>query len=102
LVGIVLLVVAVLIILLLVWPAVAAANAGRKRHMENAWMWGFGLSWVGVMIVNSRPIPEPPQAISPYHASTPQTKICPRCAETVKAAATVCRFCGHTFQTDLS
>ncbi len=26
------------------------------------------------------------------------TKDCPDCAETVKAAATVCRFCGHRFE----
>lgn len=25
------------------------------------------------------------------------TQVCPRCAETVKAAAKVCRFCGHEF-----
>jgi hypothetical protein len=32
--------------------------------------------------------------ISPQAA---ETKVCPDCAETVKAAALVCRFCGHRF-----
>jgi hypothetical protein len=32
--------------------------------------------------------------ISPKAA---ETKVCPDCAETVKAAALVCRFCGHRF-----
>ena len=30
-------------------------------------------------------------------ASALDTKICPRCAEEVKAAAQVCRYCGHEF-----
>jgi ribosomal protein L40E len=29
-------------------------------------------------------------------------KVCPRCAETVKAAAQVCRYCGHEFQSQKS
>ena len=28
------------------------------------------------------------------------TKICPRCAETVKAQAVACRFCGYEFEQD--
>lgn len=28
----------------------------------------------------------------------PQTKVCPQCAEEVKAAARVCRFCSHQFE----
>ena len=28
-----------------------------------------------------------------------ETKVCPDCAETVLAGASVCRFCGHRFPT---
>ena len=37
-----------------------------------------------------------PAAGSPAPASEPQ-KVCPDCAETVKAAARVCRYCGYRF-----
>jgi len=33
----------------------------------------------------------------PVQAQSEPTKVCPRCAETVKAAAVVCRYCGHEF-----
>jgi hypothetical protein len=32
------------------------------------------------------------------NAEAQDTKVCPSCAETVKAAATVCRFCKHSFE----
>jgi hypothetical protein len=32
------------------------------------------------------------------NAEEQDTKVCPSCAETVKAAATVCRFCKHSFE----
>jgi len=54
-----------------------------------------------------------PQALAPMVAPTgmaappaaepappSDTKVCPQCAEPVKAAAQVCRFCGHSFATD--
>lgn len=31
-------------------------------------------------------------------ASVSSEKVCPKCAESVKAAAVVCRFCGHNFE----
>lgn len=57
--------------------------------------------------VTPRPLPvvESPPPSNGSHSDTelivpgetPGTKICPRCAEEVKAAAVVCRFCGHEF-----
>jgi hypothetical protein len=40
-------------------------------------------------------VAEVPEPVVP--GSVPGTKACPRCAEDVKLAAQVCRFCGHEF-----
>jgi hypothetical protein len=38
-------------------------------------------------------------APNPREAEKEPIKVCPQCAETVKAAAKVCRFCGYEFST---
>jgi len=41
--------------------------------------------------------PFAPTTEPPSGGPAPAEKICPRCAETIKAAAVVCRFCGNEF-----
>jgi hypothetical protein len=43
------------------------------------------------------PPPPPPGATAAPAPGGPETKTCPMCAEDVKAAAVLCRFCGHRF-----
>jgi hypothetical protein len=51
------------------------------------------------------PAPSPGYATAPAAPGTTEPgdgKVCPECAETIRAAARSCRFCGHRFDGDLS
>lgn len=56
--------------------------------------------WIFYVVHNSKPAPNniPDQNAQPENVSIKTEKTCPRCAETVKAAAKACRFCGQTFE----
>ena len=58
---------------------------------------------IGILVFIYMLFVEPPgtltvtYALKPPMATSEQTKVCPMCAETVKEAARVCRFCNHDF-----
>ncbi len=56
--------------------------------------WTF-IGWVG-SLVGAIMTPETCR-LDPFVPYAADTKVCPRCAETVKRAALVCRFCGYEF-----
>ncbi len=51
----------------------------------------------GILLVATRSQPSMAARVESPRETQIDSKVCPRCAETVKAAAQVCRFCGHEF-----
>ncbi len=77
---------------------------------RNAVVWGVAAAFVGVfaLIVLACCGKLPAQAeaatqgIAPSGATASVMKVCPRCAEEIKVAALICRFCQHEFDSNPS
>jgi hypothetical protein len=81
----------------LVWGVINALIASSKNRSPIGWVLlsiPFGL--IATLVLACLPkLPEEVRVAAMPAAE--RTKVCPRCAETVKAAAAVCRFCNHEF-----
>lgn len=73
-----------------------AKNAERKGRS----FWSFyAISFLISPIVSGIIVAIlPRQALQDAKPDERPTKTCPKCAETVQAAAVVCRFCSHSFE----
>jgi len=81
-------------------PTIVASSLGGRKGRTNAWLWGFILSWLGVIILVCSPDTKSFSAVPytpAYTAAASLTKDCPDCAEAVGKTFAVCNFCGHRF-----
>jgi S1-C subfamily serine protease len=87
-----------LLIILIAVGALALLAVGgffaRRRWRPRAAPAGTGADGRGAPVASPAAVLPEPAIVAPDG----ETKVCPDCAETVKAAAKICRYCGHQFE----
>jgi Uncharacterised protein family UPF0547 len=72
-----------------IWGSLSAWLAGQKGRDGTSWfVLGFLFAFIALIVLGFSPSGD---------VVSGDSKACPQCAERVKAAALVCRFCGYTF-----
>jgi len=89
--------------------AIPSLVARAKRHHQFTailWLnilagWTF-IGWVAALVwaLSNPQVVVAAPAMGTHPAQRVAEKVCPRCAETVKEAALVCRYCGHEFSSE--
>lgn len=84
-----------LLLWLLCGIVAAVIYQGKGRSAGAAFLVGIVFGPIGVILAALTPADKAAQDRQAVASGT--QKKCPKCAELVKAEATVCRFCGHEF-----
>lgn len=82
---------------LILWGLCGFIGGCVASSKGNSFMGGFfvglilgPIGWIISALMSGPPLP---QSIQVTVNNTPELKVCPYCAEQIKAAATICRFC---------
>lgn len=86
----------------LVWAffvVITALIAGSKNRSVGGWaaLGAFFGVFATIAVACCSKLPTEAEIAARREADPAVTKVCPRCAERVKAAALICRFCNHEF-----